>query len=94
MGVCDGASENRRFIQDKLTHSSHSLCDGTMDIEIKDHYYDDSTGEPVYFMGCQVRSVADISLFLPLIGGVFELIWGEMRQTHLLKKLRNNLYRR
>ena len=73
---------------------SRSLCDGTMDIEIKDHYYCASTGEPVYFMGCQVRFVADFALFSPLIGGVLELICVEMSQTHLLKKLRNNLYRR
>ena len=65
LSVCDGASENRKFIQRKVKRSSGSLSD--IGIDMKDHFISALTGEPVFFMTCQ---------------------------THLLKKLRNNLYRR
>ena len=65
LSVCDGASENRKFIQSKVKRSSGSLQG--IGIDIKDHFISALTDEPVYFITCQ---------------------------THLLKKLRNNLYRR
>jgi len=64
LSVCDGASENRKFIQSKVKRSSGSLQG--IGIDIKDHFISALTDEPVYFITCQ---------------------------THLLKKLRNNLYR-
>ena len=57
-GCCDGASDNRAFLQAKLTHGGHEAC--------KTYYIDPITQQRVYFITCQ---------------------------THLVKKIRNNLYR-